>query len=241
MSSNPMTKINVAENVVLDGKPMTIAGTINKTAILLGVVVLVAYYAWTLCANGFSDKATLFLTGGSIIGLILAIVTSFNPKSAPITAPVYAACEGLVGVISYMYGSAFSGIVQNAIGITIIALLSMLFLYRTKMIQATETFRKVIFTSTVAIAIFYLAGFIGALLGHPMTIFNGGIIGIIISFAICAIAAFNFILDFNFIEQGEQKMLPSYFEWYGGFTLLVTLVWLYLEVLRLLAQFNNKN
>ena len=238
MSSNPLTKIKVDENIILEGRPMTTTGAINKTAILLGIVILVAYYAWNLCASGYSDKANLFLIGGLIAGLILAIVASFNPKSTPITAPAYAVCEGfIVGVVSYAYGTAFNGIVQNAIGITIIALLSMLFLYRTKIIQATPTFRKVIFTSTVAIAIFYLAGFIGALLGHPMTVFNGGMTGIIISLVICAIAAFNFIIDFDFIEQGEKRMLPSYFEWYGG----VTLVWLYLEVLRLLAQLNSRD
>lgn len=242
MSSNPMIKSNIAENVILEGRPMTISGAINKTAILLGIVVLVAYYAWTICASGYSDKANLFLIGGSIAGLILAIVASFNPKSAPLTAPAYAVCEGLVvGTISYAYGSMFSGIVQNALGITIIALFAMLFLYKTRIIQATPTFRKVIFTSTVAIAIFYLVGFIGALLGHPMTIFNGGLLGIVVSILICAIAAFNFIIDFDFIEQGERNLLPSYFEWYGGFALLVTLVWLYLEVLRLLAQLNSRN
>lgn len=242
MSSNPMTKIDITEDIITQGKPMTIAGSINKTAILLGIVVLVAYYTWTLCAQGYTDKANLFLIGGSIAGLILAIVASIKPKTAPITAPAYAACEGLVvGVISYLYGSAFNGIIQNAVGITIITLLSMLFLYRTKIIQATPTFRKVIFTSTAAIAIFYFIGFIGALLGHPMTVFNGGAAGIAISIVICAIAAFNFIMDFDFIEQGEQRMLPSYFEWYGGFALLVTLVWLYLEVLRLLAQLNSRD
>lgn len=242
MSNNPMTKINIAENVVLEGKPMTISGAINKTAILLGIVVLVAMYTWNICANGFLDKANIFLIGGSILGLILAIITSFNPKSAPLTAPVYALCEGLVvGIVSYAYGAMFSGIVQNAIGITILALLSMLFLYKTKIIQATPTFRKVIITSTVAVFIFYLVGFIGALMGHPMTIFNGGLLGIGVSLLICAIAAFNFILDFDFIEQGERNMLPSYFEWYGGFTLLVTLIWLYLEVLRLLAQFSRRD
>jgi uncharacterized YccA/Bax inhibitor family protein len=117
----------------------------------------------------------------------------------------------------------------------------MLFLYISKIIQTTPIFKKVIFTSTVAIGIFYIAGFIGAHMGHPMTIFNGGIVGIVISFLICAVAAFNFITDFEFIEQGEKRMLPSYFEWYGGFALLVTLVWLYLEVLRLLAQLNSRD
>lgn len=242
MSGNPMINSNVVQDVVLDGRPMSISGSINKTAILLGIVVLVAYYVWTICAGGFADKANMLLIGGSVAGLILAIIASFNPKSSPITAPAYAVCEGLVvGVVSYAYGSMFDGIVFNALGITILALFAMLFLYKTGIIKATPMFRKVLFISTVAVAIFYLVGFIGALMGHPMTIFNGGLVGIGVSLLICGIAAFNFIVDFDFIEQGERNMLPSYFEWYGAFALLVTLVWLYLEVLRLLAQLNRRD
>jgi len=242
MSSNPMTKINVSENAISDAKPMTVTGAINKTAILLGIVCLVALYTWNLCAQGFIDKANMLSIGGAVAGLILAIIASFNPKSSPITAPAYAICEGLVvGAVSYTYGALFDGIVQNALGLTILALFVMLFLYKTNMIQATPKFRKVILISTVAIAIFYLAGFIGALVGHPMTLFDGGLLGISVSMIICAIAAFNFIVDFDFIEQGEKNMLPDYFEWYGGFALLVTLVWFYLEVLRLLAQLNSRD
>ena len=242
MSSNPMLNSNVTENVILEGRPMTITGAINKTAMLLGIVALVAYYTWTLCAGGFSDKANLLLIIGSIAGLVLAIVASFNPKSSPITAPAYAVCEGLVvGAVSYRYGAMFDGIVFNALGLTILALFTMLFLYKTGIIKATPVFRKVIFISTVAVLIFYIAGFIGALMGHPMTLFNGGLFGIAVSALICGIAAFNFIIDFDFIEQGEKNMLPDYFEWYGAFGLLVTLVWLYLEVLRLLAQLNSRD
>lgn len=242
MSSNPMIKSDVVQDVVIEGRPMSITGAINKTLMLLGIVVLVAYYAWTICAGGFMDKANMILIAGSIAGLILAIITSFNPKVSPVTAPAYAVCEGfIVGIISYAYGAMFDGIVFDALGITILALFTMLFLYKTGVLKATPTFRKVIFISTLAIAIFYLAGFIGALLGHLMTIFNGGLLGIGVSLLICVIAAFNFIVDFDFIEQGERNMLPAHFEWYGAFALLVTLVWLYLEVLRLLAQLNRRN
>ena len=242
MSSNPMLNSNVTENVILEGRPMTIAGAINKTIILLGVVVLVAYFAWTICAGGFSDKANALLLMGSIAGLILAIITSFNPKSSPITAPAYAICEGfVVGIVSYLYGAMFNGIVFNALGITILTLFVMLFLYKTGVIKASPTFRKVVFILTVAVAIFYLAGFIGALMGHPMTIFNGGLMGIGVSLLICAIAAFNFVKDFDFIEQGEKNMRPDYFEWYGAFGLLVTLVWLYFEILRLLAKLRSRD
>ena len=242
MSSNPMIRSNIQENVILEGKPMTIQGAINKTLILTGIVILCALYTWNLCTQGFSDKATLMVIAGSIAGLILAIITSFNPKSSPITAPIYAGCEGLVvGAISYAYASLYEGIVVNAITITLITLLSMLLLYKTKTIQATPTFRKIIFTATIAIAIFYFIGFIGALLNHPMTIFNGSSLGIGVSLLICAVAAFNFILDFDFIEQGQNRNLPGYFEWYGGFALLVTVIWLYLEILRLLAQLNKRD
>ena len=237
MSNNPMLKVNVAEDALSNGRAMSASNTINETAILLGLVIIVAYFTWNLCAQGFSDKAMLLLAGGSIAGFILAIITAFNHKAAPITAPAYAACEGLVvGAISYAYGAMYDGIVFNALGITIITLLSMLFMYKNNIIRATEKFKKVIFISTGAIFIFYLVGFIGALMGHPMTIFNGGLLGIGVSLAICVIAALNFIVDFDFIEKGEQYNYPSYYEWYGAFSLLVTLVWLYLEVLRLLAQ-----
>ena len=241
MTSNPMLNSKVMENVLEEGRPMTVEGSINKTLVLLGLVVVAAIYTWNLCLNGFSDKASLLAIVGSIAGLILAIITSFRPQNAKVTAPIYALCEGLVvGSVSYIFNSFYQGIVVNAVGITLLALFSMLFLYKTKMIRATEKFRQVIVISTIAIAIFYLIGFIGALFGHPMTIFNGSPLGIGVSFVICLIAAFNFILDFDFIEQGTNRALPNYFEWYAGFGLLVTVIWLYFELLRLLAQLQDR-
>lgn len=240
MTSNPMVRDSVAENVILDSVPMTIQGAVNKTLILVGIVAVVAYFTWQLCATGLSDRAYLLMIAGAIAGLILAIITSFNPKVSNITSPAYAICEGIVvGAISFAYNALYSGIVVNALIATFIALFTMLLLYKARILQATPTFRRVIITSTIAIAIFYLVGFIGALLGHPMTIFNGGIVGIVVSAVICVIAALNFILDFDFIERGNER-LPKYFEWYGGFALLVTVVWLYLEILRLLAQLNSR-
>lgn len=242
MTSNPMLNSRVVENVVLDSKPMTSQGAINKTLILVGIVILSGMYTWNLMANGFVDKANLFMISSSIIGFILAIVTSFNPRISKITAPVFAICEGLLaGASSYLYNAAFEGIVVNAIGLTLLALISMLLLYKTGAIKATPVFRQVIYTSTFAILIFYLVGFVGALLGHPMTVFNGSMMGIVISLVICVIAALNFILDFDFIEQGERNNLPDYFEWYGGFSLLVTIIWLYFEILRLLAQLQRRD
>ncbi len=239
-NSNPMFRQDVMENVILDSKPMTVSGAVNKTFILLTIVVAAAFFSWGICAKGFYDRASLLITVSAITGLILAFITAFKPRSSNITAPAYALCEGLlVGALSFAYNAAYGGIVVNAIAITLLTLFSMLFLYKTRIIQATETFRKVIFTATIAIAIFYLAGFIGALLGHPMTIFNGGMIGIVVSLVICVVAALNFILDFDFIERGSQSGMPDYFEWYGAFGLLVTVVWLYIEILRLLAQLSR--
>jgi len=236
-----MIKNPRAEEVVLDCEPMTIQGAVNKTLILLGIVVLVAYFSWDICTKGFYDKAMLFTIISAISAFILAMIAFFKPTTAKITAPLYAACEGIVvGSVSFMYQQAYNGIVLNALAITLLTLLSMLLLYKTKIIQATPLFRKIIVTSTFAVAIFYLVGFIGALIGHPMTIFNGGLVGIGVSLLICGIAAFNFILDFDFIEQGNQR-LPQYFEWYGALSLLVTVIWLYLEVLRLLAQLQKRN
>lgn len=236
-----MLRTNIAENVMLDSKPMTITGAVNKTLILVAIVVACAFFTWNICAQGFFDKAILLMKASAIAGLILAIITCFKPKVSKITAPAYAVCEGLlVGTISYLYNSLFDGIVVNALAITILTLVVMLVLYQQKIISATPMFKKVIFISTAAVAIFYLVGFIGALFGHPMTIFNGGLVGIGVSLVICAIAAFNFIIDFDFIEQGELNNIPDYYEWYGAFGLLVTLVWLYLEILRLLAQLSRR-
>lgn len=241
MTSNPMVRNPQVEETILDSAPMTASGAVNKTLLLLGAVVICAYLSWMMCAQGYTDRAYMLMIASSIGGLILALIAFFKPKTSPVTAPAYAICEGLlVGAVSYAYNSLYNGIVVNAVGITLVTLLAMLFLYKTKVIQATPTFRKVITTATMAVFIFYIAGFIGALIGHPMTVFNGGIYGIVISVVICGIAAFNFILDFDFIEQGDGR-LPDYFEWYAGLSLLVTVIWLYFEILRLLAQLNRRN
>ncbi len=241
MTSNPLVKNSRIEETVLDSAPMTVSGSINKTMLLLGIVVICACLSWMMCAKGYTDRAYLLMIVSSIGGFILAMISFFKPKTSPITAPAYAICEGLlVGAVSFQYNALYEGIVLNAVAITLLALLSMLILYKTKVIQATEKFRKVIFVSTLAIAIFYFVGFIAALFGHPMTVFNGGIYGIGLSLVICVIAALNFILDFDFIEKGDCR-LPDYFEWYAGLSLLVTVIWLYFEILRLLAQLSRRD
>ena len=241
MTSNPMLNNKILENAIPTAEPMSIQGVINKTGILSLLVGASGYYTWTLCAAGFMDKVAVLTWAGLIAGFVLCLVTCFKPQSANITSPIYALCEGLVlGSVSYAYGSLYNGIIIDAVLVTFIVMLSMLMLYKTGLIKATPVFRKVLLTSTIAVCIFYFAGLIGSLIGHPMTIFNGGLVGIGVSLLICGIAAFNFIIDFDNIENASRIMLPKYFEWYFAFSILVTLVWLYLEVLRLLAQLNSR-
>lgn len=242
MTSNPMLNIRAQDYTMLDTKPMTIQGAINKSLILVAIVLLTGGYTWNLCTNGFGDKVYLLTMVSSVAALILAIITSFKPDVSKITAPIYALCEGfLVGAVSYLYNSLYQGIVVQAAGATILALFTMLLLYKAKIIRCTPVFQRVIFISTLAIAIFYLIGWIASMFGHPMTIFNGSVTGIVLSVVICAIAAFNYIIDFHVVEQSAAANYPSYYEWYCGFALLVTTVWLYFELLRLLAQLSKRN
>ena len=242
MTSNPMFKTEIMENTLELERPMTVQGAIGKTFLFLLFALISGGYTWALCLKGYADKVNLLIIASAVCGLILAIVTAFKPRMAKITGSVYAICEGVVlGGVSFMYGALYNGIVFNAVGITIVAFLTMLFLYTSKVIRATEKFRKVVIISTAAIMIYYFVSIVMGLLGHPVTIFNGGLIGIGISIGICVIACLNFILDFDFIERGASSGVPSCYEWYGAFGLMVTLVWLYLEVLRLLAQLNRRD
>ena len=243
MTSNPTTNVAVYENQIIDSNPMTISGAINKTAILLGITILTSIYTWNLVFASYMDKATLLLWIGIIAGLVLAIIMRFRPQNAGILSVFYAICEGLaIGTISAMYEKAFDGIVGNAALATFATLGSMLFLYKANIIKATQKFRSIIVTATIGIMIFYLIQIVMAFFGaNFLPVWQSGPLGIGISVAICIIAALNFILDFDFIERGAQSMVPKYFEWYGAFSLLVTMIWLYLEILRLLAKLNSRN
>lgn len=242
MSSNPMIKSGIIENAIPDEHPMTAQGAVTKTLILSLILLFGAWGGWYLSAEGFTDKAYLISFSSILFAFILALATSFKPACSPVAAPFYALFEGLaLGSLSYIYNSLYDGIVSNAFGITLATLFGMLLLYKTKVIQATETFRAVIFTATFGVAIFYLVLFIAMLFGHPINVFNGSPLGITISVIICIVAALNFILDFDFIDKAEEYSLPKYYEWYGGLCLMVTIVWLYLEILKLLAQLSKRN
>ncbi len=241
--ANPIlneNKFNEQERV-LDGMPMTINGTIQVTAFLGLLLVCAATFVWSRMTAGYTDLAMMLTGGGTIVGFILAIIISFTRNKYLI--PVYAVCEGCaIGGISAIFETQFPGIVVQAVAGTFAALFSMLILYKMNLIRATDKFRSVIFISTLSIAGIYLVDLIGRLFLHMQVpiINSASPAGILVSLVIVVVAALNLILDFDFIEKGEQMMLPKDFEWYGAFGLMVTLVWLYLEILRLLAKLNER-
>lgn len=241
---NPMMRDSVYENTVpvIDSTPMTISGAINKTLVLLAIVAVSGLFTWHLYFNGFADKTMMMVWAGVICGFILAIITAFRPQNANILAPAYAVCEGFaLGGISAIYEKAFAGIVTSAVVLTFLALFTMLVLYHFNVIRATDKFRKVILIATLSVGVFYLIAIIAGFMGRPVALlYDSSPLGIGISLVILTIACLNFIIDFDFIERGAQNFAPKHFEWYGAFTLLVTLVWVYLEILRLLARLKDR-
>ena len=217
---------------------MTVQGSVLKTAILVVILLGTGAFSWTQAVAGFTPVAYGLMIGGAIGGFITALLTIFVPKISPCTAPVYAALEGLfLGAISAVFEMMYHGIVVQAVGLSIGVLAIMLFLYGTGVIRATEKFKIGVVAATGAVCLVYLVDIVVSLFGVRVPfIHEGGPIGIGFSLVVVVIAALNLILDFDFIEQGARRQAPKYMEWYGGFSLLVTLVWMYLEILRLLAK-----
>lgn len=221
---------------------MTIQGTANKSLILLALVLLTAFFTWRLFFAGNMALVTPLMWTGVIGGFILAIVTIMKKTMAPVTAPLYAAFEGLaLGGISAIFETRFPGIVVQAVGLTFAVLFSLLFAYKSRIIRATENFKLGVTAATGGIALLYLVQFGMSFFGAQIPyIHESGMIGIGFSLFVCVVAAANLVMDFDFIESGEANGAPKYMEWYGAFGLLVTLVWLYLEILRLLSKLQSR-
>lgn len=223
---------------------MTVRGTLNKFGILFLLVMATAGLAWKMAASGVNVMP--YMIASIIGGLILALITIFKPQWAAWTAPLYALVEGFfLGTISSYYNFAFAklapNIITQAVGLTFGVVIAMFALYYFRVIKATERFKSVVITATAGIAIFYLISIVLGLFGVSIPfIHEGSTIGIIFSLVVVGIAALNLILDFDMIEQGAQRGAPKYMEWYGAFGLLVTIVWLYLEILRLLAKLSDR-
>lgn len=219
---------------------MSIEGVARKALILLVVVFATATYPWGKVLNG-EDVTGLFWIG-TIGGLVLAFATIFRPGWASFTAPLYAAAEGLaLGAISGWFEAAFPGIAMQAVLGTMGVFVVMLALYMSRTLRATPKFRRGVIGATFSVLLIYLASFVLGVFGVEMPFLHDtGPVGIIITLVIIGIAALNLILDFDFIERGARGGAPQMLEWYGAFGLLVTLVWLYLQILRLMALLNRR-
>ncbi len=245
-SSNPVMTRKILEKTggisITDGA-MTINGTINKIGLLLLLVIAAAGYTWNMVTGANPGNATTLAIVGAIGGFIMALVTVFSPKSSPITAPIYAMLEGLfLGAISAIINTAYPGVAFQAVLLTIGTLFTMLFLYRSGRIRATPRFRRGVMMATGAVFFAYLISWILGMFGMPVGFMHSsGPLGILINLVIIVIAALNLIMDFDFIEKGSQMAAPKYMEWYGAFGLMVTLIWLYIEFLRLLSRFAGRN
>ncbi len=229
----------------LNQERMTAKGTVNKFGLLFIMVLGAASFTWTLFYQGVNVMP--FAIGSAIGGFVLALIITFKKTWAPYLALGYALLQGFfIGAISAVFNAAFAasypGIIMQAVLLTLGTAAAMYGLYHFKVIQATPLFKKVIFTATAGIAIFYLIAMVLRLFGVQMPyLHDNSMIGIGISLFIVAIAALNLILDFDRIEQGSTHGAPKYFEWYCAFGLLVTLVWLYLEMLRLLSKLASRD
>ena len=243
-TSNPALNVNSFRvDQAVSGEPMTLNGTINKTGILLICVVATAAWGWNQFFHAPAAETVLPLVAiGGIGGFIVAIVTVFKKEWSPVTAPIYALLEGLVlGGISAMFELRYPGIAIKAVGLTLGTLLVLLMAYRSGLIRVTQRFRLGVVAATGGIAVFYLVQLLLGFFGVRFTAVNGsGLIGIGFSLVVVAVASLNLVLDFDFIESGVNAGAPKYMEWYGAFGLIVTLVWLYLEILRLLAKLNSR-
>jgi uncharacterized YccA/Bax inhibitor family protein len=231
---------------------MTVKGTLNKFGILFMLTLGTAFYAWKEFSDG-GNVYPLILTG-AFGGLGLALIMAFKKQWSPYLAPAYALLEGLFvgGVSAYFeyatttgeqgYAAGYGGIVVQAIGLTFAVVAAMYLLYKFKVIQATQRFKSIVFTATLGIAIFYLVcwGMTFFNVGVPGFLYQASAFGIGFSVFVVALAAMNLILDFDMIEKGAEMGAPKYMEWYGAFGLLVTIVWLYMEILRLLSKLNRR-
>ena len=221
---------------------MTLNGTTTKSFLLILLAIFSAAFTWRESLGGNPGILTPAILVGGLGGFIVAMVTIFKPHLSPITAPLYAVLEGLLlGALSARYEARWAGLPMQAVGLTFMVFVAMLLVYRSGIITVTDRFRFGIAAATGGIALFYLLSIILSMFGVRIPlVHDAGIVGIGFSLVIVGIAALNLILDFDLIEGGVKAGAPRYMEWYAAFGLLVTLVWLYLEILRLLSKLNRK-
>ena len=240
-SGNPALSKKTFDNLKSKtGEVMTLDGAVNKIAISLAVLLFAAYYTYT-------NAVMNFVWVGSIGGFIVALVTIYKKEWAPVTVPIYAVLEGLaLGGISKLYAEMFEpGIVPQAISLTLGILIALLFAYKTRIIKVTENFKLGVFAATMGLLIVYLISYFMSVFGGTglpiMNPANASVLSIGFSIFVIVIASLNLVMDFDFIEKGVENGAPKYMEWYSAFGLLVTLIWLYVEILRLLAKLSSRD
>jgi uncharacterized YccA/Bax inhibitor family protein len=246
-SGNPVLGEKKFEKTVdrSDNNVMTQSGTLNKFGLMMLLLMAAASFTWKAAGEG--KNVIPWMIGGAIGGFIIILILSFKPRLSAILAPIYALLEGVfVGAISAYYNNAFDAyapnIVMQAVGLTFGVVIAMFALYKFGVIKATQRFKSVVFAATAGIAIFYLLSIVLGMFGVTMPLIHESTtMGIIFSLVVVAIAALNLILDFDMIEQGSAMGAPKYMEWYGAVGLLVTIVWLYLEILRLLSKLSRRD
>jgi len=242
-TSNPALNEKTFEGrVAVAGETMTLQGTVNKTGVLLLCVVITSAWTWGIAHSQAPEAALPWMMGGLIGGLVFALVTIFKKEYSPITAPIYALCEGLVlGGISALLERSYPGIAIQAMGLTFGVTAVMLMLYRTGVLRATPKFTVGVVAATGGIFVVYMVDLVLGIFGRHVPLLNSaGPLGIGVSAVIVIIAALNLILDFDFVETGVHARAPKYMEWYGAFGIMVTLVWMYMEILRLLSKVRQR-
>ena len=241
-TSNPALNARTFENrVPIAGEVMTLQGTVNKTGLLLFCAATTAAWTWWL-ARTQPEAVTLCLWGGLIGGLVFSLVTIVKKEWSPVTAPIYALCEGLaLGGFQRFLNQVYSGIVLQALGLTGAITAVMLLLYTSGMIRATPKFTVGVIAATGGIFLFYMIDLLMGFFGHHVSLlYSNGPWGIAISVVIVIVAALNLILDFDFVETGVYAGAAKYMEWYGAFGIMVTLVWMYIEILHLLSTMRSQ-
>ena len=240
--STAVSKEEVHQATVIDyNDEMTLSGTINKSLILFLLLSASATVIWWLTFNGMNPLVPAI--GGAIVGLVLVLISAFKPQYSPYLAPGYALFEGLfIGGISAIFEAMYPGIVIQAVGATFVTFMVCLGLYKYKVVKVTEQFKSVVVAATLAIATYYIISWLFSMFTSFVLVYYGkSMMSIGISIFVIAIAALNLFLDFDRIEKGAEQKMPKYMEWYGAMGLMTTLVWLYIEFLRLLSKLNSKN
>ncbi len=242
-SNNPVLKESAFTGQIATGGSMTVQGTVNKTGVLLLCVVVTSAWTWGLSHSETPEAAFPWMIGGALGGLVMALVTVFKKQWSPLTAPIYALLEGLfLGGISAFFERSYPGIAVRAVALTFATLFVLLLAYKFNIVRATRGFKLGVIAATGAIFFVYLLNMIMSFFFHrPMSfLYDSSPLSIGISLIVVVVAALNLIIDFDMIETGARMGAPRYMEWYGAFGLMVTLIWLYTEILRLLGKINRR-